>query len=121
MANFKIPEAFTWQAEPAADLTTSLNRLVQMQTGGTVILGASGSKVLGPIIEVPLAATSPYGPASIQVGGVAKMVASAAINAGVRVQCAASGKIEAGSTNPVGVTLERATGDGSVIAVLMNV
>jgi hypothetical protein len=119
MAVFKVNESFLHAIEAGADLTTSLNRLVTIDASGVVQLAGAAAKALGTIYEVPLSATSPFGPATIQIGGIAKMVASAAINPGNRVNAAASGKIAVGATNPVGIALESAAGDNSVIAVAM--
>ena len=119
MATFKVHESLTWACEAGADLTTSLNKLVKLQGDLTLVLAGDSDKALGSIIEVPLAATAPYGPASVQFGGIAKLSASAAIPAGTRVQAAASGQIKAGTVNPVGVTLEASTGANQLVAVAL--
>jgi len=120
MATFKIHESLTWACEAGEDLTGSLNRLVTMQADGTVKKSAAGEKALGPIIEVPLSATAGrYGPASIQLGGIAKLSAAGAINAGQRVVPTTNGQITTGTTNPVGVALETASAANQLIAVAM--
>jgi hypothetical protein len=120
MATFKVHESLTWACEAGADLTGSLNRLVKLQADGTVVLAGSAEKALGPIIEVPLSATAGrYGPASIQIGGIAKISAAGAIPAGTRVQATTNGQITPGTTNPVGVTLETAGAANVLVAVAM--
>lgn len=120
MATMKVDATFTWAAEAGADLTGSLNLLVKLDVDGTLKLAGANEVALGPIIEVPLAASSPYGPASIQTGGIAKMIASAAIPAGSKVSPAAGGKIAAGSTNVIGRALEAASANNNVITVQMG-
>ena len=53
-------------------------------------------------------------------GGSSKMTASAAITAGQKVYAAADGKIAATGTKLIGTALDTASGNGSVIEVLLH-
>lgn len=57
---------------------------------------------------------------TVHNGGVQKLVASAAITAGARVEAAATGRVAAGTTAPVGTALTAAAAAGAVVEVLMD-
>lgn len=96
MARFKVDEAFTWAEEAGEDLTTSLNLFMKMATGSSnepvIKKAGAGEKVFGTLFEVPLSSSSPYGPATVQFGGVAKVISGAAVTCGSRVQSDSAGK-----------------------------
>ena len=119
MATMKVDASLTWAEEAGADLTTSLMLLAKMSSAKKIVLAQANEKCLGVIYEVPLAATSPYGPATVQIGGVAKVITGAAVDAGSRVAADSAGKAVAGTTNPVGVALETSGAAGEVIAVAL--
>lgn len=119
MATFKVPEAFTYAAEAGADLTAGLNLLAKLQADGTAVLAGDGDKAFGTIIENCLQSTVPYGPVSLQFGGIAKCVASAAIQAGNRVQAAASGKVKVGNANPIGMAIETVSAANQLLGVAL--
>jgi hypothetical protein len=96
MARFKVDEAFLWAEEAGEDLTSSLNLFMKMATGASnepvIKKTVAGEKVFGTLFEVPLSASAPYGPATVQFGGVAKVKSGAAVTCGSRVQSDASAK-----------------------------
>ena len=119
MATFKVNESFLYAGEAAADLTARLNHLVKMDNNGNIALCGAAEKALGSIYEVPLSATAPFGPATVQFGGIAKVKAGAAVPAGTRVNSDSTGRVVAGSTNAVGVALEAATAADQLVAVAL--
>lgn len=118
MAIFKLVEGLTHAVLAAADLSSSLNYFVKLDSNGEAVLCGDNEKPLGTVFE----AAALGGAVSIQTGGIAKVVAGAAIAAGARVACGAGGKAKTSTgTNPVGIALGAAAGDGSVISVDMVV
>jgi hypothetical protein len=115
MAIFKLVEGLTYAAEAGEDLTGDLNKFVKLDSTGKVVLAGADEKALGTLFEeAPLA-----GAASVQIGGIAKVIASAAIAAGARVKVAAGGLAVTGTTNPAGIALTAATAANSVIPVAL--
>jgi len=121
MAIFKMVEGLTYAEEAMADLTAALNLFAKVDENTARIDRAriSGEPVIGTIFEVPLSATTPFGPATVQTGGIAKVKAGAAVRAGFRVQTDASGKaIElAGAGAAAGIALQAAAAADVVIPV----
>lgn len=115
MATYKIPEAFLITVPAGTDLLTP-NLLVKIASGAAALAGGD-EKAIGVIVEGAKAGE----PVTVQIGGVAKVVASGAISAGAVVASAGSGKVKGGTTNPVGVAIETATADGNIIAVALGV
>jgi hypothetical protein len=120
MAIFKVTESLTYAEEAAADLTTSLNLFAKVDANGKIVLAGSGEKVLGTIFEVPLAAVAPFGPATVQFGGIAKVKAGAAVAAGARVQSDGAGKaITLAAGISAGIALVAANAANEVIPVAL--
>jgi len=119
MATFKVNESFLIALEAAADLTGALKKLVKVDTNGNVALALADDKALGVVYEVPLSANVPYGPATIQFAGIAKVLAGAAVAAGSRVKCDSTSRVIEGSTNPVGIALDSPGAAGVVCTVAM--
>lgn len=118
MAIFKLPEAHTYAALAGADLSSSLNHFVKLNSSGQVVLCGNDEKPLGSLFE----AAALGGAASVQTGGICKVVASAAIAAGARVACAANGEAKTSTgTNPVGIALNAVSAQGEVVSVDMVV
>ena len=80
-----------------------------------MILAGADEKALGTLFE----AGDEGAAVSVQMGGIAKIVASAAITVGARVGVAAGGLAKSGTTNPVGLALSGASGANSVISVAL--
>ncbi len=99
--------------------TDKLYYIAHMDTDGDAVLAGAGEACLGVIVEE----NAVDKPATVQIGGVAKVVAGAAITAGAEVASDANGKAVTASgagTKTLGVALESATGDGTVIEVLID-
>lgn len=93
MTRYKVSESELIAKEAGMDLTTSLNLFVALNDAGNAMRAdQSGMQVLGTITEVPLAATVPYGPATIQFGGIAKVVLGGTVRPGMKVMTDANGK-----------------------------
>lgn len=120
MATMKVHESFLYAAEADADLRTKLNFICKVSSDGEIALCGNDEKALGTIYEVNLTATAgQLGPVTVQFGGIAKVVAGAAITAGARVACDGNGKAKTGTTNPLGIALTGSNGDLEVIDVAL--
>lgn len=116
MAIFKLVEGLTYAVEAGADLSSSLNRFIKINSSNQAVLAGSGDKVLGTLFEVAALG----GPASIQFGGIAKVVAGAAITAGSRVQSDGNGAaITLAAGVSAGIALFAAAAAGEVIPVAL--
>lgn len=74
---------------------------------------------IGTITEAAFAAGDKRAVRLRSAQGTTKMVAAAAVAAGVAVYGAAGGKVDdVTSGNPIGISLEAATADGDIIEVL---
>lgn len=92
---------------------------LRVKTPGALVVATASDVELGTMDNPATAA----GPATVRLRtapGTCKMVASAAITAGVTVYAAAGGKIAASGTVIVGTALEGATADNDVIEVLRH-
>jgi len=92
---------------------------LRVKTVGALVVATAADVELGTMENACTAA----GPCTVRLrnaGGTAKMVASAAITAGVTVYAAAGGKIASSGTVTVGTALEAATADNDVIEVLRH-
>jgi hypothetical protein len=116
MAIFKLVEGLTYAVEAGADLSAGLNRFVKINSSKLAVLCGSGDKVLGTVFEVAASA----GPVSIQFGGIAKVVAGAAITAGAQVQSDGNGAaITLAAGKAAGVSLDGASAAGVITAVAL--
>lgn len=116
MAIFKLVEGLTYAVEAGADLSTSLNRFIKINSSGLAVLAGNGDKALGTLFEV----AGLGGPASIQFGGIAKVIAGAAITAGAEVQSDANGAaITLAAGKAAGISLDGASAAGVVTAVAL--
>lgn len=104
MAIFKLVEGLTYSADAAVDLSNSLNRFCVINADGEVALCGADAKPTGTIFE----AAELGQPVSIQIGGIAKVVAGETIAAGDRVNSMANGLAGQGTTNPAGIALNGA-------------
>lgn len=107
-------EGLTWADEAAADLSSSLNRFVNVNSAGQIILASAAGITVGTLFE----AAALGGAASIQTGGVAKVIVDSAVTAGTRIQVGASGGAAPGTTNSPGIALSGGAA-GTVISVLL--
>lgn len=92
---------------------------LRVKTTGALALAGAADVELGTM-EVACTAAGPTTVRLRSAKGTCKMVASAAITAGVTVYAAASGKIASSGTVTIGTALEAATADGDVIEVLRH-
>lgn len=105
MATMKVPESFLYAAEADADLRTKLNFLAKISADGEIALAGANEVCLGTIVEVNLNGAAPFGPVTVQFGGIAKVVAGGTVAAGVLVSSDAAGKAVSGGTNAIGISL----------------
>ena len=123
-------ESLTSITIPAgSDLSAKQYYFVKADTDGKAALAGADDQALGILQNDPTAGQA----ATIAVGGVSKVVASAAINAGARVSATAAGKAVTTTASTVsdgtatgvagtpvcGIALTPATDDGDVISILV--
>ena len=117
MAFFRIPEAFTYARNAGADLSSNLYYAAHIDTDGDVVLAGAGEHCIGAIIEGAVADN----PVTVQFGGVAKMIAGAAVAAGARVASDANGKVVAATSGDfvIGTALEAAGDANEIIPIAL--
>ena len=119
MALNKVVEGLTWTAEASADLRTHLNKFVTIGASGAALPSAAAIAV-GVIIEVNLNGSSPYGPVTIQTGGVAKVDSGGSISAGAEVEAGNNGvAVALNAGKSLGIALNAAE-TGEVVSVLLK-
>jgi len=102
----------------SGDLSAEQFRGVVVDSSGEAAVAGADVKVAGILQNNPDTAGRAC---TVQYKGIAQCRADAAIAAGVRVFTDASGDVSAtGTNNPVGTTLEAASGAGSIFAVLLD-
>lgn len=109
MARFKVTESELLAQEAGQDLTTSLNLFVALNDAGNIVrCDQQGMQPLGTLFEVPLSSSTPYGPATVQFGGIAKIVLGGTVRPGMKVMTDANGKAVAftAGQNVAGVCIE---------------
>ena len=102
--------------------TISANRVVELDSSGNV---TAANAIADEAIGVALTAAASGDQVQVQIGGIAKITASAAVSIGdaVMVTASGSGKVSTSSgatALDVGIALEAAAADGDVIAVLLR-
>lgn len=116
MAINKLAEGFTYAAPAGADLSSSINLLVKVDSAGEIVLCGDNEKPLGALYE----AAALGAPASVYWASIIKVPASAAIAAGARVACAANGQAKTSTgTNPIGIALNAAGAAGAMVSIAM--
>lgn len=116
MAGYVDGNCRTFQAAAA------IARHLRVKLNGSNLLAVAGAQEaeIGTLEEAANAANEYRSVRLRSAAGTCKMVASAAITREAIVYGAASGKIDDGTANgnPIGIALQAASGDGSVIEVL---
>lgn len=112
MAIKKVVEGLTYARNAGADLSEKLHYFGKIDTDGDIILAADGGPVAGVIIE---AAAENY-PATIQFGGIGKVICAEAITPGAILASDTNGKAVAAAAGDwiVGIAINSAastTGD----------
>lgn len=123
MAHMQVPEAFLYSEEAAADLRTNLHCMAAIEevTGKIRLASNTGEKPFGAIYEVNLSGSSPYGPVTVQFGGIAKVRAGAAVAIGARLSVDSSGRaVTAGAAAQFGTALSAAGAANEVISVKLD-
>lgn len=115
-AGFTIPGLLA-----GANLTSSQYKIVKAaSTAGEVIVGAAGSdKILGVLTNNPADGAV----ASVQFGGVAKVLAEASVSAGDHVACSATGRAKTTTTSNdhvLGVAVVASSSAGALIPVALS-
>lgn len=104
--------------EASADLSAEQFRGVVINATGQAAVAGADAKVAGILQNNPDAAGQSC---VVQYKGIARCVVDGALAAGIRVYTDASGNLSStGTNNPVGTTVEVASGAGSIIAVLLD-
>ncbi len=118
MATTQLEANQTITLPAGADLSSYQFRFVKI-SGGAVVLSGAGNDAIGVLLNKPTSGDA----AQVQIGGVAKVQADAALaTSGAKIMSSADGQAAAAtSTNHVvGSTIDTATAAGEVIAVLLS-
>lgn len=104
MSTYKVAPEWTYAANSAADLSSSLNLIAKIDTAGKIALCGDGEKPLGTIIE---GAAANY-PTTVQFGSIMLVKLGGTVTAGDKVSSGASGvgNIAASTDHVLGVALE---------------
>lgn len=112
-------ESLTCISVPAnADLSTSQYRFVKLNSSGNIVAATAAGAADGVLQNKPNAAGVA---GAVAIAGVSQVEASAAITAGDDVAVATGGKAATATSGDivVGRAMQSASGDGSIIAVLI--
>jgi len=91
------------------------NRLVKLISADTIALCGAGERAIGVVDLITPNATE-FAVHTLLGRGTLKATAAAAITAGAQIYTAADGKVSSvASGNPIGLALDSASGDGSII------
>lgn len=115
---YDIP-GFRRSYEAAGDLSASQYKFVKLTGATPVAVAAATDPGIGVLENKPTAAGQP---ATVMISGVAKVKASVAFAAGVKVYLAADGRVTnvQAANQVVGVAETASTGADSVVAVLLK-
>lgn len=118
MATEQIIGSITLEA--GSDLSATPHRFVKVASDGQIDLATLDAVAEGVLMDKPAAAGRA---ARVQISGIAKVEAGAAVTRGGQVVADANGKaIDIGAnTNPRGVALDAASAAGEIIRVLLSV
>lgn len=107
-----------WAHAAGADLTGKLFYFAALDSDGNIVLAGAGAASIGAIIEE---ATS-GNPASVQMNGIAKVIAGGTIVAGAQVEVDSNGKAVTHSSGvAVGIYMGEAnSASGDIISVLIK-
>ena len=114
MAVMKIDQVDAREA--GANLTDKLYFLAALNSDEEAVLAGDDGVVYGVITEEATEGNW----CTLQTSGIAKVVASGAINAGARVASNGVGKAKAGATNAFGTARSTVTTDGDIVEVLLD-
>jgi hypothetical protein len=101
-----------------ADLRTAQYKAVKINSSGQAVLAAAGDFAIGILQNKPNTGEA----ATIQIHGISKASADAAITAGVRVTPSADGQLVTSTVatdNTIGVALEGAGAAGVIFPLLL--
>ena len=114
MATMKLDGHHTYCAMAGADLSAKLHYLAKLGTDGRIVLCGSGDKVLGSIFAVEPGTINT--PVTLQTAGGGKVIAGAAIVAGVELQSDGNGAaITLSAGKSIGVAINGAAAAGEII------
>lgn len=118
MAFEQVPEAFEYAQNAGADLSAKLYYIVKVDTDEDIILCGSGQAALGVIREGNIANK----PVTVIYGGIAKVSAGAAFNAGVLVMSDANGQAILATTGSyaIGMALQAAGAQNEIVSVRLG-
>jgi len=107
--------------EAGSDLSAAQHLFVDVATDKQVdVVATKGAKAVGVLQDKP-AAAGRIG--SVAIGGITKVKAGAAFNAGAELISTAAGKAivtDAVNQYIMGTALEAATADGDIVAMIIN-
>jgi len=118
MAIEMVVEGLTYAQNAGADLSAKLFYIAKVDTDEDIVLCGSGEAALGVIRE----ANVQDKPVSIQTGGIAKVSAGAAFNAGVMVASDGNGQAILATTGmySIGMALTAAGAQHEIVSVRLG-
>lgn len=118
MAYEMVPEMFEVAQNAGADLSAKLFFIAKVDTDEDIILAGDGEASLGVIREAAVQDK----PVTIQFGGIAKVIAGAAFNAGVLVASDGNGKAKLAVTGnyAIGMAMQAAGGADEIVSVRLG-
>ena len=118
MAYEQVPEMFEIAQNAGADLSAKVFFIAKVDTDEDIILCGAGQAALGVIREADVQDR----PVTIQFGGIAKVSAGAAFNAGVLVMSDTNGQAVLATTNnyAIGMAMQAAGGANEIVSVRLG-
>ncbi len=118
MATYRADGADFDALNAGEDLSSSLYYAAHMDTDGDLVLAGNTEDVYGIITEGGASGE----PTTVQVSGIAKAIAGASFNAGVKLMSNASGKLVTATGSGaafIGIARNASGGDGEIVEVLI--
>lgn len=118
MAYEMVPESFEVAQNAGADLSAKLYFIAKVDTDEDIILCGDGQAALGVIREAAVQDK----PVTVQYGGIAKVSAGAAFNAGVLVASDGNGQAVLATTGEyaIGMALQAAGAQNEIVSVRLG-
>lgn len=118
MAHEQVPEMFEYAQNAGADLSAKLFFIAKVDTDEDIILAGAGEAALGVIREAAVQDK----PVTVQYGGIAKVSAGAAFNAGVLLASDTNGQAVLATSGQysIGMALQAAGAQNEIVSVRLG-
>ena len=114
-----INESAVIAKKAGADLRGAAGKAVKFDASGNIILCATKGELAAGILPLDSDEANTGDGVTVQIKDIGKAIAGAVIEAGAEVTADAGGKIitAVATNNILGIALQKATGDGSIIDI----